>query len=593
MRHFKLKKIDEQKTPHNFAHSPDAGKMIQQPSAMKSNPDRGKRSLSKKKLWLFRFGAVTLSVLTLLAVEGVLRLCEVGRNLHLVIPASAPVGDFTHEFNIAVEHAYFKSDLLGPETRQFQLPKPKGTYRIVVLGASTVIGFPYPAELAFPRQIEVLLELQNPDLEIEVLNAGITALNSFAIADLTTECLKSDPDLIILYAGHNEFYGPGGVSSKAMQVPPGMMEWAYWLRRLRISQLLKRPFLNNESVREDLMNALPKNLQIPLDDPIIEQARVLYEENLNSIVAITEAADVPLILSTVASNLRDQSPMRAMWPPDISMERMNEWNQLLLTGESFLIQGDYDQATDSLAKAAEICQDHARLVYRQAQCAEGVEEMAEARVLYARARDLDACRFRSPSFFADVIRIVSAEHQISLVDIEEKFNQLSPAGPGYDLFLEHVHFKFEGHRKVAQFFAEEVQQNFLNRNWSPTLVPDNNQTEELLGMIPEDSLTALTVALEVLETVPNSETLDKVRHRQHLLNEITKIYHQIDVDHREAYIDLPMDIAAAHLLAALIRTHLDRGNQEFALELAEIAVLRRPWDAGAVARLKRIKSNTP
>jgi ABC-type uncharacterized transport system substrate-binding protein len=72
----------------------------------------------------------------------------------------------------------------------------------VVIGGSTVLGFPYPPELAFPRHLELVLKSQQPNREIEVLNAGITAVNSVAEADVLEQALKCDPDVIVVYTGH-------------------------------------------------------------------------------------------------------------------------------------------------------------------------------------------------------------------------------------------------------------------------------------------------------------------------------------------------------------------------------------------------------
>ena len=116
--------------------------------------------------------------------------------------------------------AYFdQRQLAGPDPRPFQLPPPDETFRIVFVGASTVEGFPYYTELAFPRQVELLLQQQLPNRRIEVLNAAIVGINSFALADFVPRALRCEPDLVVLYAGHNEFYGPGGVGSTATVAP--------------------------------------------------------------------------------------------------------------------------------------------------------------------------------------------------------------------------------------------------------------------------------------------------------------------------------------------------------------------------------------
>ena len=52
-----------------------------------------------------------------------------------------------------------------------------------------------------------------PDRHFEVINCGMTAINTFCLLDFATEVVGYEPDLIILYAGHNEFVGPYGVTT--------------------------------------------------------------------------------------------------------------------------------------------------------------------------------------------------------------------------------------------------------------------------------------------------------------------------------------------------------------------------------------------
>jgi len=52
-----------------------------------------------------------------------------------------------------------------------------------------------------------------PNKNIEVINTGITAVNSYTLWDLTDDIIEQKPDLVIIYAGHNEYYGALGVGS--------------------------------------------------------------------------------------------------------------------------------------------------------------------------------------------------------------------------------------------------------------------------------------------------------------------------------------------------------------------------------------------
>ena len=153
-------------------------------------------------------------VAIILIVEALLVVFDVGNDLSLFVkvPGDPEVLDF--QVNPRAEESYFAGrQLAGPEPKRFDIPRPDGVYRIVVVGASTVLGFPYPSELSFPRQIEVLLNQQNSDERFEIINLGMVAINSFSVEDVVKQSVAMQPDLIIVHTGHNEFYGPGGVAS--------------------------------------------------------------------------------------------------------------------------------------------------------------------------------------------------------------------------------------------------------------------------------------------------------------------------------------------------------------------------------------------
>src|SRR5207247_10052298 len=75
--------------------------------------------------------------------------------------------------------------------------------------------------------------------EFEVVNLVASAINSNVILDLSYDVVDYDPDLVLVYMGHNEFYGPDGVGASLVQkFFPSTIQWVYDLRNLRIVSLL-------------------------------------------------------------------------------------------------------------------------------------------------------------------------------------------------------------------------------------------------------------------------------------------------------------------------------------------------------------------
>ena len=87
--------------------------------------------------------------------------------------------------------------LRGPETTY---QKPPGTFRILNLGDSIVMGWGVREENTYGRRLESMLNKESSgDTRFEVINAGVPGWNlENASAYLQAEGLKYDPDLILL-----------------------------------------------------------------------------------------------------------------------------------------------------------------------------------------------------------------------------------------------------------------------------------------------------------------------------------------------------------------------------------------------------------
>ena len=145
--------------------------------------------------------------------------------------------------------------------------------------------------MAFPRQIEIFLRRQLPDRRVEVLNAGIVGINSFALVDFVPRMLACQPDLVVLYTGHNEFYGPGGVGSSAT-LAPVLYPAQTFLRRWRLYQWLNQTFRADEPLQA-LVATLPKDLEIALDGPAFQDAEQYFRRHLVQIAQAVERQQHP------------------------------------------------------------------------------------------------------------------------------------------------------------------------------------------------------------------------------------------------------------------------------------------------------------
>jgi lysophospholipase L1-like esterase/predicted negative regulator of RcsB-dependent stress response len=543
------------------------------------------RAWSWRKRWGFRALAVALALLLLGGCELVLRLSGVGDPRRLVVAVQpTPTAGGNSQLNPQIDRVYFgRLDLSGPEPRRFSLPKPPRTQRIVFLGESTVIGFPYGPEIAFPRQVELLLEAQQPGIDVEVLNAGITAINSFQILDLARECLACDPDLVVLHFGHNEYYGPAGPGSTALTIPRWLVPWTFAARRTRILQCLAALGPASPPETKHPLAALPRNTDIRWQDEVYRQGVENFRSHLSKIVETLRAGGVTVVLSTMGCNLKDQGPIRTVWPTTLTPVEQQQVQTLLVEAEERSTRGADAAALERLEQAERLATEVAVVQFRKGEVLLKLGRAEEALEAFQRARDYDGCRFRAPGEFAQIVRELAAHQRLPLVDLEKVVADDGGATrvPGRDLFLEHVHYNLSGHRLAARAFARGLLTQGLHAPWRDDRDLSDPDLDAALGVLDEDRLVGETFAWEVLQTAPLSESLDAPRQWEWLKVRLAETYRQLPPERQEAFSELSLQAMQGDLTAALTQVHLSRGNLDLAAHLAEVGVRRRPWSPEA------------
>jgi lysophospholipase L1-like esterase len=85
--------------------------------------------------------------------------------------------------------------------------KPKGTYRIFVLGGSTVLDSGVDFESSAPRLLEKMLQEKYPNAKIQVINAGVDGYTSeHSLIQYLFNIKDFHPDMIIMWHGINDWY---------------------------------------------------------------------------------------------------------------------------------------------------------------------------------------------------------------------------------------------------------------------------------------------------------------------------------------------------------------------------------------------------
>jgi tetratricopeptide (TPR) repeat protein len=426
-------------------------------------------SVSTKRKILFSIVMLFIPLLFLASTELLLRVINYGDSYPLVHKKKV-FGKEKYVLNRKIGNRYFTL----PETRIpeaseeiFDVVKKPNTLRIFCLGGSTTAGFPYEINPTFPFQLRFRLKEVLTENEVEVINLGLSAVNSYTVLDLLPEVLELEPDVLIIYMGHNEFYGAHGVGSTQYVSSNRALVFAYLkLRRLRLTRLMQNIIAGIKGIfgssgqksPRSMMQAMAKDQEIPLNSEKFHTACQNFEANLAEIIRIARKQNVQVLVSSLVSNLKDQPPFVSKFSSDLDAFSRQRCETLLLEGRGHLESGENKKAQEIFAQIAALDTSAADLQYYRGQACLAAGDTLTASRHFSKARDLDQLRFRAPGAFNKIIHQVAKQENIPLVDVERIFSAASHAGiPGMDLLLEHLHPNFEGYRLMAQAFLEALR----------------------------------------------------------------------------------------------------------------------------------------
>ena len=363
-------------------------------------------------------------------------------------------------------HKFFPAALARtPLPLRMAAHKPEGTYRIFLFGESAAYGDPDPS-FGMGRYLEALLESRYPATDFEVVCVAITAINSHVILPIARDCAKRDGDLWIVYMGNNEMVGPFGAGTVFGQKAPSLrfVRSVLVLKTTRVGQLLDgllAGLRKGSSAPETWggIDMFSKN-QLQYDDAGRLRAYENFKGNLDDILSAGQRAGVPIILSTVASNLKDCAPFASLHSTGLDAEQLSEWEGLVQEGTELEAAGSLQSALVTYADAAAMDPDFAELQFHLGTCHLALGSNDEAAKAFEWARDHDALVVRADTrineILLDAIQRRAADGVIGVDVAQALASQATDGIPGKELFYEHVHFTMAGNYSLARILAEKV-----------------------------------------------------------------------------------------------------------------------------------------
>jgi tetratricopeptide (TPR) repeat protein len=421
---------------------------------------------------LLRLAALGLALLPFLSIEGLLRV----KHPEWILTEEDPLLGFTDN------HSLFE---INPATGFYQIkktrlrafaqngfPSDKGdhTFRIFCLGGSTVQGRPYAVETAFTTWLRLALEAAYPKKNFEVINAGGVSYASYRLVPILKECLRHQPDLILVCTGNNEFLEDRSYAFTKKAAP-----WlAPVLNSLNRSMLIQAALSLGSRWSSPTR---PHAMLGPRVDAMLDYERGIeryhrnaawntsvvkhFEDNIMRMIRACHTQDIPLMLLSPCFNLKDTPPFKSQHQAGHTPEQMKKWHDLTEQASRCMSQ-DPDKASALLQSALQLDKGYAATWYALGKVFLQKGDFTRARQCFTQALEQDVCPLRITAGMRQILRKLADRWDVPFYDLQDMAFQESPLGiVGSEFLVDHVHPSIRGHQLLGSELAQRIQARCL------------------------------------------------------------------------------------------------------------------------------------
>ena len=381
----------------------------------------------------------------------------------------------TDEFGATV-YVTKKHKLRFFNEQRFPDPKPSDTYRIITLGGSTTYGRPYDHHTSFSNWLALLLRETDSSRNFEVINAGGVSYASYRIVVLMQELIRYEPDLFVVYTGHNEFleertYGDIIDESSLRRF---LRKRFHRLRTVTLLRNMLTPDTSEVEVRGSRLEAEVKaKLDVwsglesfTRDDELRRATLKHFRFNLQQMIDIAGDHNVDILFINPASNIKDFSPFKSEHLPEVIDQRLRTFESYYQKGMK-IIDVDAQGALTSFEKALRLSDQFAEVHYRMGRCHFVLDDLDEAKLSFLTAKDFDICPLRALDEINISVLETSHRNGVPVIDFPALLQQDSLTRYGHDIlgheyFLDHVHPRIEIHQRLAEWIlAAMAKEGFI------------------------------------------------------------------------------------------------------------------------------------
>ncbi|MFN3191162.1 MAG: hypothetical protein ACE361_11605 [Aureliella sp.] len=414
---------------------------------------------------LFRILAIGVGLLPFLAAEVVLRLCDLPKKQAAVDPyvdlhSLSPLFEENDGQMVIGEN---RLHLFRPTS--FTRAKPPEVFRVFALGGSTTQGEPYSTETSFPKWTQLCLQSAS-QRQIEMINCGGLSYASYRVLAILREVLQYDPDLIIVYTGHNEFLEKRSYQGLELSDPANQIRG--WVGAMHLVRFARETLMGPASRQNPLVEnptALKREVDALLDyqggleayqrDDAYDAGVVShFAWNLRTIINECDQAAVPLVLVAPVRNILDCPPFKIQADPRLTDDQLDSVAQ---AWELARETEDRELALDAARGVLKLDDRHSGALYLIGRDEYEKGNWEEAKRFLGQATDNDVCKLRAPMEIRSVVISLAEQMGVACLDAQSLFEGISRHGiVGNAWLVDHIHPSVEGHQKLGEALTETI-----------------------------------------------------------------------------------------------------------------------------------------
>lgn len=436
------------------------------PSPLAKRPSK-QLDLPLGKKIAFTVAFCLLIFLLLGIVELVLRLTGYGLDTRpFVQPKYKP--DFFVE-NLYFSNKYFpKQCWTKPnDTRDmlsrnlFEAVKPKNTLRGFLIGESSAQGYPYESNQSFGKITELALEQGGKYDNVELLNLGVSAMTSYYIKDVALKVQRYQPDFLIIYGGHNEYYGTISQTTGGNHFTKNLY---LQLKEWKLFQLLfdltgAAPESQSPTDRATLMSIQFDKKKVPSNERIDREVSAIFIKNLETVIKAYASKKIPVLVVEPICNLIDMPPF--------SGEKEDTYKDIITTYYNLVTQKDHRKLRafyETRLQHPEYDRN-AQIRYLDAITENLLDGKTNLAKLIA-VKDLDSTPFRVRDQLVKDLRDFCQKKaglypNLYFLPLFDQFRQeYGERIFGNQIFVDQLHFNQKGQRAVSKAIAQKLVEIF-------------------------------------------------------------------------------------------------------------------------------------